>query len=455
MPDRSRGPALIERASLIPLHAVADADTAARIAAVVGRSWGFAPERIPEIRALAARIAAAPRAVVFVAPHRSNFPTIEYVAHALRERGYAVFGVYLFSPAPADTFTESFSCQGSFWALSELVLRLAPVPIYLQAHAKQSFLSQLIHALRPELRLVQEVYDWMESFIDPAAESAFVEAGVFTADEIALMRASERYLRRSTAGFIYKDGGEPMRARLAQATVPSAQLLPCPPAAWMRPPVPRQRQGWHLVHAGQLRSRTTAPRIFGDLQCVPLFRRLLDRGLFITAYPSYCKTPELFQDFFGDYQTLAAEAPRFSLRSWMPQARLLAELHGRFDFGLLLYPFPSDLAVGKDHLRGALASKLFAYLAAGLPVLVSEELAYMATIVREHGIGLVLGQSDLSDLDRRLEAQDYPALQERVRVAQRQLHIERYLPGVLDLIQGPSRTTHSTEIARDLAPVTW
>ncbi|HET6584978.1 MAG TPA: hypothetical protein VFG69_16090, partial [Nannocystaceae bacterium] len=109
-------------------------------------------------------------------------------------------------------------------------------------------------------------------------------------------------------------------------------------------------------------------------------------------------------------------------------------LHGHFDYGLLLYPFDDDLVVGRRHLQTALASKLFAYVAAGLPVLVSPELGYMAALVREHGIGLVVAKSELSTLGPRLASVDYAALCAAVTRAQPEFCIEHHLDGVLSLI---------------------
>ena len=109
-------------------------------------------------------------------------------------------------------------------------------------------------------------------------------------------------------------------------------------------------------------------------------------------------------------------------------------LHGHFDYGILLYPFDDDLVVGRRHLQTALASKLFAYVAAGLPVLVSPELGYMAELVREHGIGLVIPRDEIATLADRLAAVDHAALCAAVARAQPEFCIERHLQGVLSLI---------------------
>jgi hypothetical protein len=101
-----------------------------------------------------------------------------------------------------------------------------------------------------------------------------------------------------------------------------------------------------------------------------------------------------------------------------------------------LYPFPAELVVGRRHLQTALASKLFAYVTAGLPVLVSPELEFMASLVRERGIGLVVPAAEIASLAERLDAVDHAALCDAVARAQPELCIERHLPDVLRLLGG-------------------
>lgn len=409
---------------------------------LLARYWSVQPEVLERVVEFTDKLQAASRsgrAMLFVAVHRENFPTLGYLVHGLREQGVRAFGVYLMSsvdetqPAP---FEDCTSCHGSFGALSELLLRAPAVTLYLQAHAQRVFLSQFVHALRPELRVFQEVYDWMDAFVDPAHEAVFEQEGVFTRPEIELMRASERYVRTRTSGFIYKDGGTPLRQLLAESTVPSVQLMPCPPRSFQLAPQPAPTGPLRLAHAGGLRS-SGASRAFADLYAAPLYRDLLAQGCEVTVFPSAVGANG-FEAAFGDYRRLALEHPRAQLREHLELRELISALHGQFHYGILLYHFNPALVVGQRHLRGALASKLFVYWAAGLPVLVSEELEYMATLVHETGAGVVVKRSELATLAERLQSVDYQALQARVVAAQQRYHIERFLPAVSRLLTGAS-----------------
>jgi hypothetical protein len=407
---------------------------------LLAQRWSVSPEQLARARELTGKLQQANqtgRTVLFVAVHRENFPTLGYLVHGLREQGLRAFGVYLMpdidesQPAP---FEDCTSCRGSLGMLAEIILRVPNVTVYLQAHATRVFLSQLLHALRPELHVFQEVYDWMDAFVPPEHEAVFEQEKVFTRPEIELMRASEQYVRTHTSGFIYKDGGTPLAQLLAASTVPSVQLMPCPPQSFQLQPLPPPAGPVRLAHAGGLRSAGSS-RAFADIYTMPLYRDLLAQGCHVTVFPS-AVNPNGFQAAFGDYQRLAAEHPRAHFREHLPLRELIAALHGSFHYGMLLYHFNPDLIVGQRHLRGALASKLFVYWAAGLPALVSEELQYMATLVRETGAGLVVRRTELATLGERLADVDYAALQARVVAAQERYHIERFLPAVTALLTG-------------------
>lgn len=377
---------------------------------------------------------AAAGAIVFVAVHHGNFPSLEYMAHALAAQGRRVVAVYLQGEPPSSTYADVIGCDGSLMRLAEVLRALPAGTIYLQAHGRWSFLGQFVTAVHPGLRVVQEVWDWMDAFVDPASERAFVEDGLFCAEEIVMMRVSEAWVRTCSAGFVHKHGGAELDAVVADATVPELRIVPAPPRSWARPPIAARTGPWRLVHAGQIKPSSSSRRIFGDLHVLPTIRALLRQGLYVTAYAPAVVGP--LDDALGEYLDEARIDPRFRVEPRLPVGSLVDALHGHFDYGILLYPFDDDLVVGRRHLQTALASKLFAYVAAGLPVLVSPELGYMAALVREHGIGLVVARDEIATLGDRLATVDHSALCAAVARAQPEFCIERHLQGVLSLIGG-------------------
>lgn len=397
-------------------------------------------------RTIAKNVHASRRAVVFVVAHRGNFPTVEYVARAFREKGVGVYGMYLFSEAPAFVYSEhhpglgelashALTCGGSLAPLVALVRSLPPgTPIYLQAHARWAFLSMLIKSLRPDLHVVQEIYDWMGSFVGTGNDEVFADEGIFALAEIELMREAEELVRTRLDGFVYKDGGWPMDAMLARATAPSVQIVPSPNERIQPSGLGRERiDGVRVVHAGQIRSANASRRVFGDIMCLGVFRELTAQGIEVHAYPSFYKDEAHRAQLFGDYVEEAKVNPRFHLEERCSIEDLMRAMSGRYHYGSLLYHFDSDLVVGKAHLAGATASKLFTYLAAGLPVIVSEELEYMAGLVREHDIGIVVKREEIPFLMQKLR-DDYARLRTNVERRYDAFRFENRLPDLERLI---------------------
>lgn len=378
------------------------------------------------------QLAADPRAIVLVAVHHGNFPSLEYLAEVLRDRGRRVVAIYLQGEVPTGTYDAAIGCRGSLATLAQLVACLPARTIYLQAHARWAFLSRLVATANPGLRVVQELWDWMDAFVDPAHADALVAEGLFRADELATIRDAERWARTKTAAFVHKHGGAALDEVVADKTVPELRIFPCPPRAWMRTPVPRTADRWRCVHAGQLKPSTSSRAAFGDLQYLPMIETLVGQGLEVAAYGGAGGRDD-------EYVAAAQRIERFEFHGRIEVRALIDALHGRHDFGLLLYRFDDDLAVGRRHLQTALASKLFVYLAAGLPVLVSPELEYMAELVRTHGLGLVVPRDQHGQLAELLAGCDYAALQANVAAAQQRFAAEHTCDEVLELLAEVAR----------------
>jgi hypothetical protein len=75
-----------------------------------------------------------------------------------------------------------------------------------------------------------------------------------------------------------------------------------------------------------------------------------------------------------------------------------------------------------------LSAKLFSYIQAGLPVLISEEYRFMAGICRKYGIGLVLSRAEVAHLRDRLAEVDYEQLLINVESAKQELDLRNHWP---------------------------
>ena len=308
--------------------------------------------------------------------------------------------------------------------------------IYVQSHFKWIFLSQFVQNIKPECSVVHEINDWMEAFIDNSETAALSEkTGLWSKNEIKEIVECENYILNHMNGFIYKNGGEWMHNKIDASPIHSLHLLPCPPKRMMRPPVSRRRKEfWRLVFAGRVAPTDSSDHFFNDIKLLPLVRELTHQSLKTTIWNSPIFNNAQLEINFFDYCQESRNNEFFQLEQGTPIDKIVDHLNGHFDFGLMLYYFIPDLSVGKNHLACSMASKLFTYIAAGLPILISPELKYMSDFVKIHGIGLVIECQDIPSLKSILNTCDYIALINNMAKAQKKYCAENNTEKLLTFI---------------------
>ena len=156
-----------------------------------------------------------------------------------------------------------------------------------------------------------------------------------------------------------------------------------------RPKAPR------IVWAGSLVPSRESAALFRDGQILPTLRCLAEQGLDLTLITG--DTEPNFRAVYPDYAQWVDRQEHVAFVSGMPRTLLIRHLSSHYDFGLLLnYVDPgSECRAG---MRSTFASKFITYVAAGLPIIVSRELAHMAALVEEWEIGIVVAQAELKDV---------------------------------------------------------
>jgi len=198
-------------------------------------------------------------------------------------------------------------------------------------------------------------------------------------------------------------------------------------AAWEEP---AYAPPYRLVYAGNVNASCSPRPVFGDVQLLGLIRLLTAQGVCFTLLmnPYLRGQSGLYQDY--EYERRGN--PLFRVEDGLPPERLPAAIAGHH-FGSMLYRYPPDMVLLDTHRRFILPTKFFAYLEAGLPVLVSEEIEALAGIVREHGLGLAVSQARLADLPGLLATADYAALKAGVAAWRRDNGLRRHIGELLDL----------------------
>jgi len=368
------------------------------------------------------------KVIIFIALRHGNFPSIEHIAKGLRSvPNIKVYGVYLESDIPDGVYDNSFTCHCSLALLAEILDCLPPLVVYLQAHASWAYLSQFIKIINNQLKVVQEVYDWMGAFITD--EKLFVQEGAFSTQQIGVIRKAEDYICNHLHGYLYKDNGAWMKKRVKESHTPALKIYPCPSSGYLhKPTAPQSDSPIKLVYAGQISHRHQSQRIFGDMYYMPVIKDLTNQGFHLTIYNALHHSRKYPAELYKEYYSEAKISPLFEFKKGIPMPEIIDELNGKYHYGLIAYYFEDDLGVGMNHLKGTMASKLFTYLSAGLPVIVSEQFEYMAEIVSGEGIGLVVSRNDLQGLTNLLSHVKYKEVLENVRYAQKKYSMDMQIP---------------------------
>lgn len=118
-----------------------------------------------------------------------------------------------------------------------------------------------------------------------------------------------------------------------------------------------------------------------------------------------------------------------------------------YDYGITLM---RSIELGAPEYTYYMAYKFHSYLQAGLPIIIDENLEYMASLVRKYNIGIVLSDDDYERLPEILNSADYGQLKQNVIRYRNEFSIEIGAGKVLTVYDGIVRRNHLAEYAGQL-----
>lgn len=203
-----------------------------------------------------------------------------------------------------------------------------------------------------------------------------------------------------------------------------------PPPAVERATAARPR----LVFAGgvPVSSPRRAPAIFADAQLLGIVEPIARSGLALDVYNNPLIAPvDAYAEHYPEHLALAARHPNYRfLPGAMPWD--LAQRLAEYDYGLMLYDC-SGVVIGEEHFRRLVPTKLFLYLEAGLPVLVSRRWTAVVEIVEAYGCGAVIDDDARGRLPEILAGLDAARLRRGALEARDHLAMDRQIDRLLAL----------------------
>jgi hypothetical protein len=182
----------------------------------------------------------------------------------------------------------------------------------------------------------------------------------------------------------------------------------------------------HLVYAGGVASSQRDKAQFGLIQFHELIRILSDQKIHFHIYPS----PSNFKADYTEYEKLSDDKGFFHFHPSVSQDHLAVELN-KYHFGLLPF-FKKNSGQSAEKFKYATTLKLFNYLEAGIPVLVSEDLIFQNWIIKRSNAGMTIRPEDIFHLKKIISAVDYSAMVAGLIIKREEVSLKTHLPRLLE-----------------------
>lgn len=157
----------------------------------------------------------------------------------------------------------------------------------------------------------------------------------------------------------------------------------------------------HLVYAGEIMGSFRDKRQFGNVQFHELIDVLSKQKIHFHVYPS----PSTLPLYFEEYRQVEKQNPFFHLHKAVAQDELAKEL-SKYHFGIIPF-FKANTGQSDDKYKYSTALKLFNFIEAGIPTIVSEDIEFQCWIALRYKAGIAIKKNDISSLKRIIEKTDY------------------------------------------------
>jgi hypothetical protein len=205
---------------------------------------------------------------------------------------------------------------------------------------------------------------------------------------------------------------------------PKTMFFPlyCDEDAWQPNEGKHLREGIHLVYAGGIAGSHRDRRQFGILQFHSLIASLAKQEIHFHVYPSPSTLKPDYEEYFG----IAAKNPFFHMHDPVSHHQLTQEL-ARYHFGILPF-FREDSDLKEDKMVYSTSLKMYNFIEAGLPVLISRDIAYQAWMIQRGKAGKLIKKDDVPTIREQIEALDYQQLLSQVTEYRASLALSAHIP---------------------------
>ena len=180
---------------------------------------------------------------------------------------------------------------------------------------------------------------------------------------------------------------------------------------------------YHIVNMG---GGFSTPHIFPTLK--KLGKQKIHFHLYLVQHSII--SPVIFRKYIAFNET----EPHFHLEKAVPFDMVHKEI-SKYDFGSMVYTPEYIDQFQPKYLKIATAYRIFTYLEAGLPIIISERLEYIKNMVEENKIGFSVKDGEFVNLHNLITSYDYEKLRRNVFKFREKLSIDKNVKQVVKIYE--------------------
>lgn len=184
----------------------------------------------------------------------------------------------------------------------------------------------------------------------------------------------------------------------------------------------------HLVFTGSISSD---PK-YRYKYFIPLGKQLAKQKIHFHIYP----TP--FECIISkEYIELDKKEKYFHFHKPVPFKELSMEI-AKYDWGLFIHPIYGEKNIPRmtqDKVRVSMGNKLFSYLEAALPVIVSDHLEIVKETIEKYRIGFAIRDKELPSLKEMIKSCDYAGLRKNVLKVRNELSLKNQVYNLVEFYE--------------------
>ncbi len=325
-----------------------------------------------------------------------------------------------------DNFNQQFShktlnCEQSIQRLLQCTEHLKPDIVYIyDQFTTGNTLAILVKSLFPQIKVILELYDFINLFFsDPDIMS---KEWYWNREELDAALAGESEGMYIYDGLVHKEDNSVVKEIIP---IDNKKILSFKPFIEKNSIInysqDKNQTPARLVWAGSIIQTSASLQLFGDNQILNIISDLCETGVEISLFTGHKSNIE-FSAALPDYSALEKKRSNLTFREALSRIELIKTISREFDYALLLAGKTSKNR--EFGMKVGFASKVITYIAAGLPIIISDKFEYTANWIKSYNIGIVVRENEIHNLPEIIEKTDYKKLKNSILNMQSTITLE-------------------------------